>query len=172
MQCSECHTPNPPGFCFCNACGAPLAMPMVEGVAARFTWSLERRTAVLQDAITGYLQRDFHVMSRTATTARLFKPRGAKGPAAVILLFLSLFGGLGIGSHLLVSYYLHLKDQTVYLSVDEMGHLYMQIAEAQEARADPRRILALTVVLAVLSVAAIFGALLLSRMLSTVWGIR
>ncbi len=82
------------------------------------TKSIEERRTILQREINNYVRRGYRVVSQTDTTAQLVKPKRFSLLWALFW-FLMLFVGLLI--YLL--YYISKKDNTVYLEVDEYGHI-------------------------------------------------
>lgn len=61
---------------------------------------LDRRSTILENIVTKYYSRGFNVISRTSTTAELYKPK-------FILPFVR-------------------REQTVYLDVDEKGRVFVR----------------------------------------------
>ena len=82
--------------------------------------TVQQRTAILNKAIQGYQKSGYRLVSRTETTAQLYKPKEFSCCIAIIMIFLV------IGLLLYLIYYLTKKDDTVYLEVDEYGRLHTQ----------------------------------------------
>ncbi len=80
--------------------------------------SQSQRTELLQQEITKYVRKGFHVVSQTETTAQLVKPKNFSLLWA--LLWFLLFG---IGLIIYLIWYWSRRDQTVYLEVSPMGKI-------------------------------------------------
>ena len=79
--------------------------------------TVAERSAILEDAIQRYQKGGFHLVSRTDTSAQLYRPKQFSCCLAIILVFLV------IGIILYLIYYLTKKDDSVFLEVDEYGAL-------------------------------------------------
>jgi len=80
--------------------------------------SIEERRAILQREIGAYLSRGFHVVSQTETTAQLIKPKQFSCFWATFWLLM-----LVIGLIIYLFYYASQRDQSVYIEVDQYGHI-------------------------------------------------
>lgn len=84
----------------------------------------DQQSLALQAEIASYVRRGFHVVSQTATTAQLLKP---KRLSCLILLITFAFWFVGFGILLTLGYLLvHLasNDEIAYLTVDEYGRIF------------------------------------------------
>lgn len=82
--------------------------------------SVEQRQAILAKEIQHYIKQDFRVVSQTATTAQLVKPKRMSCGVALLVLIVSIFT-FGILFLLYLIWYIAQKDQQVYIDVDEYG---------------------------------------------------
>lgn len=80
--------------------------------------ALEYRQALLDQEIDKYVKMGYRIVSQTQTTAQLVKPK--KFSLIWAGLWFMLFG---IGLVVYVLYYWAKSDKTVYLKVDEVGHI-------------------------------------------------
>lgn len=80
--------------------------------------STEERSAILDREVSKYVKRGFRVISRTNTTAQLVKPKKFSFLWAVLWFLL-----FGVGLLIYLFYYVSKKDETVYLEVDQQGHV-------------------------------------------------
>jgi tetratricopeptide (TPR) repeat protein len=79
--------------------------------------TIQERSAILDRVIRGYQKSGYRLLSRTETTAQLYRPKQFSCCIAVIMVFLV------IGIILYLLYYLTKKDETVYLEVDQYGRV-------------------------------------------------
>lgn len=80
--------------------------------------TIDQRREILQREINGYLKRGFRVVSQTETSAQLLKPK------VFSLLWAFLwFLGFGIGIIVYIIWYMAKRDETVYIEVDDKGHV-------------------------------------------------
>jgi hypothetical protein len=79
------------------------------------------REAALDREVSKYVRSGYRVVSRTATTAQLVKPKRFNFLIAFIG-FMFIVAGL----ILYVLYYMAQRDQTIYLTVDEAGKVRKQ----------------------------------------------
>jgi len=106
----------------CPHCGRPIrAQP--QGTQAADTpqhYSIEERSAILDDHIAQLVRYGYRVTSRTQTTAQLVKPKEFSLLWALVWLLVTLCV-FGLGIMIYLFYYLAQKDQTAYLEVDPYG---------------------------------------------------
>ncbi len=87
------------------------------------------RTAPLEAAIESYQRRGFRLLARTETTAQLIKPRQYDPAFGCLgLLTFGVFWLIGLLVYLLQ------KDQLVYLSLDENGHILVNNRSLEPSR--------------------------------------
>lgn len=82
------------------------------------TLSIEERRVILDRQVKRYIKRGFRVVSRTDTTAQLVQPKKFS-----FLWALLWFLAFGVGLIVYLLYYAGKKEQTVYLEIDEKGHV-------------------------------------------------
>lgn len=80
--------------------------------------SFEQRSAILEREIAKWSKRGYQVVSQTLTTAQLVRPKRFSCLAATLWTLL-----LGIGLIFYLFYYMGKKDDIIYLSIDERGHI-------------------------------------------------
>ena len=81
--------------------------------------TLEERKHILTQEIAKYSKKGWHVVSQTDTTAQLLKPKRFSFLWAVLWTFV-----FGVGLLIYLFYHWAKKEQTLYLTVDENGHLH------------------------------------------------
>jgi hypothetical protein len=98
----------------------PARLNEAAAVRSHFTWPLSaaERTRILDEEIGAYAQRGYRVVTRSATTAQLRKPK--------VFSFLWAFAWFllfGVGLFVYVLYYAAKQDAAIYLSVSEAGEV-------------------------------------------------
>jgi len=132
--CPSCGAVQPDAARFCRACGTPIpetgnagagAAPPEPGSGAGETTpgllSETERSAILDAEVQKYVGLGYRLVSRTATTARLMKPRGFNLGCAAIGCVLLL---VGLIAYLI--YYASKQGSTVFLTVDERGQVQVR----------------------------------------------
>ena len=106
----------------CPHCGRPIPA-QAQGTQAADTsqqYSVEQRSAILNEHIGQLVRSGYRVTSRTQTTAQLVKPKEFSLLWALVWLLVTLCV-FGLGIIIYLFYYLAQKDQTAYLEVDPYG---------------------------------------------------
>lgn len=106
----------------CPHCGATIGGrdETTQAAEAARQYSVEQRSAMLDEHIGRLVRYGYRVTSRTQTTAQLVKPKEFSLLWALVWLLVTLCV-FGLGIIIYLFYYLAQKDQTAYLEIDSHG---------------------------------------------------
>ena len=106
----------------CPHCGGASRVQdeTTQAVDTAQQYSIEQRSAILEERIGQLVRHGYRVTSRTETTAQLVKPKEFSLLWALVWLLVTLCV-FGLGIIIYLFYYLAQKDQTAYLEVGPHG---------------------------------------------------